>query len=76
MKCRFCKNEAKYNYEKLNLCGDCLFDLLVREEKIESHTEPTWYLDGEYIGDTCNGLTTCDHKEIAEHFGIEEIKSE
>ena len=72
MRCELCINEAEYRYEEQNMCGDCLFDALVNDGKITSCTETTWYLDGEYIGDTCGGLNM-EYEEIADYFSIEEV---
>lgn len=72
MECNYCMNEAKYQYGEKNLCGDCLFDVLVEAGKITACTETNWYLDGEYIGDTCNGLDM-EYDEIADYFDIEEV---
>ena len=71
MRCELCINEAEYRYEEKNMCGDCLFDALVDDNKISSNTETTWYMDGEYIGDTCSGLEM-EISEIADYFEIEE----
>ena len=71
MRCELCINEAEYRYEEKNMCGDCLFDALVDDNKISSNTETIWYMDGEYIGDTCSGLEM-EISEIADYFEIEE----
>lgn len=71
MRCELCAGEARYKYDDSNICGDCLFDALVDDGKISSSTETTWYMDGEYIGDTCSGLEM-EIEEIADYFDVEE----
>lgn len=72
MRCELCGNESKYRYADQNLCEECLFEVLVDDNKISSSTETTYYLDGEYIGDTCGGLNV-EYEEIADYFSIEEV---
>lgn len=72
MRCEYCENEAKYRYEGLNLCKNCLFDTLVNYNKIQAITITSWYLDGEFIGDSEFGLDIGD-ESIAEYFGIERV---
>lgn len=76
MKCDYCLFEAEYRYEEQNMCGECLFEALVDNGEITASTETTYYIDGEYIGDTCSGLGM-GIDEIIDYFevDIEEVET-
>lgn len=81
--CEYCDREkAKYKYHSarflpngVDVCEDCLFDMLELDDRIESSTTTTYYLDGECIGDSDEGLEM-EISEIAKHFGIETLENQ